>query len=94
LDEKIKEVFVELINIVWMIFWLACVVASTIIGSPKEMGISSFFYGLILGPLGVVLVFISKGKKVTCPFCKKLNYITYKVCIHCDKQINGIKKAE
>ena len=94
MDEKIKEVFVELINIVWMIFWLACVVASTIIGSPKETGISSFFYGLILGPLGVVLVFISKGKKVTCPFCKKLNYITYKTCIHCDKKINGTKKAE
>ena len=93
MDEKIKEVSVELTNIVWIMFWLACVVAATIIGSPKKMGISSFFYGLILGPLGVVLVFISKGKRVTCPFCKKLNYITSKICIHCDKEINGIEKA-
>ena len=90
MDEKIKEIFVELVNIVWIMLWLA----STIIGSPKEMGLSSFFYGLILGPLGVVLVFISKGKKVTCPFCKKLNYITSKICIHCGAEINGIKKAE
>ena len=94
MDEKIKEIFVELVNIVWIMLWLACVVAATIIGSPKEMGLSSFFYGLILGPLGVVLVFISKGKKVTCPFCKKLNYITSKICIHCGAEINGIKKAE
>ena len=94
MDEKIKEIFVELVNIVWIMLWLACVVAATIIGSPKEMGLSSFFYGLILGPLGVVLVFISKGKKVTCLFCKKLNYITSKICIHCGAEINGIKKAE
>jgi hypothetical protein len=93
LDEKIKEVLVELINIVWIIVWLVCVIAATIIGSPKKMGVSAFFYGLILGPLGVVFVFISKGKKVTCPFCKKLNYITSEVCIHCDQKILGTKKA-
>ena len=83
----------ELIHIIWVILWLVCVIAATIIGSRKKMGVSSFFYGLILGPLGVILVFISKGKRVACPFCKKLNYITSTVCIHCDKEIPSIKKT-
>jgi len=83
---------VELIHVVWIIVWLVCVITATIIGSGKGTGVSAFFYGLILGPLGVVLVLISKGKRVACPFCKKLNYITSTVCIHCDKEIFGIKK--
>ena len=82
----------ELIHI-GIILWLVCVITAAIIGSRKKIGISAFFYGLIFGPLGVILVFISKGKRVVCPFCKKLNYITSTVCIHCNKEIPGVKKA-
>ena len=71
---------------------MICGVIASVLGSRKGMGVSGFFYGLILGPLGVILMFISKGKRVACPFCKKLNYITSTVCIHCDKEIPGIKK--
>lgn len=77
----------------WIVILIICGGIASVLGSRKGMGISSFFYGLILGPLGVVLVFISKGKRVPCPFCKKLNFMTSTVCIHCDKEISGTKKA-
>ena len=76
----------------WTVLLVICGIIASVLGLRKGMGISAFFYGLILGPLGVILVFISKGKRVACPFCKKLNYITSTVCIHCDKEIPGIKK--
>tara|TARA_Y100001960_G_scaffold311215_1_gene371558 strand:+ start:211 stop:471 length:261 start_codon:yes stop_codon:yes gene_type:complete len=84
---------VELMYI-WIILWLACIVGATIIGSRKKIAVSACFYGLIFGPLGVVLVFISKGKKITCPFCKKLNYITSLACIHCNKKLSDINKQK
>ena len=77
----------------WILLLVVCGVIASVLGLRKKMGISGLFYGLILGPLGVILVFISKGKRVACPFCKKLNYITSTVCIHCDKEILGTKKA-
>jgi len=77
----------------WILLLVICGIIGSALGSRKKMGISGFFYGLILGPLGVILVFISKGKRVACPFCKKLNYITSPVCIHCDKEIPGANKA-
>lgn len=77
----------------WILLLVICGIIASVLGSRKKMGISGFFYGLILGPLGVILVFISKGKRVACPFCKKLNYITSSVCIHCDKEISGVNKT-
>lgn len=77
---------------VWILVWLVCVIATAILGSTKGMGASGFFYGLILGPLGVALVFISKGKRVACSFCGKLIYMTSTVCLHCDKKIPGKKE--
>tara|TARA_Y100001960_G_scaffold334103_1_gene444982 strand:+ start:5674 stop:5835 length:162 start_codon:yes stop_codon:yes gene_type:complete len=47
----------------WIILWLASVIGATIIGARKNMAISACFFGLIFGPLGVILVLISKRKK-------------------------------
>ncbi len=74
---------------VWILVWVVCVITASILGSRKGMGVSSFFFGLILGPLGVILVHISKGKRVACPFCDKLIYMTSTVCPHCEKEITS-----
>ena len=78
----------------WIVLLIVCAGIASLLGSRKKMGISSFFYGLILGPLGVILVYISKGKKIPCPFCKNLNYITSDVCVHCGKEIPKINKPK
>ncbi len=68
---------------VWILVWVVCIIIAT----RKGMGVSSFFFGLILGPLGIILVLLSKGKRVACPFCDKLIYMTSTVCPHCEKEI-------
>lgn len=68
-----------------------CGIIASNLGSRKGIATSSFFLGLILGPLGILLVYISKGKTVTCPFCKKLIFQSLKVCPHCEKVITSIK---
>lgn len=72
---------------VWILVWVVCIITATILGSHKGMGPSSFFFGLILGPLGVILVYISKGKRVACPFCDRPVYMTSTICPHCEKEI-------
>ena len=74
---------------VWILVWVVCIIIATILGSRKGMGVSSFFFGLILGPLGVILVLLSKGKRIACPFCDKLIHMTSTVCPHCEKEITA-----
>lgn len=62
LYRRVKENIVE-IAYMWIILWLASVIGATIIGARKNMAISACFFGLIFGPLGVILVLISKRKK-------------------------------
>ncbi|TDI78164.1 MAG: hypothetical protein E2O81_03195 [Betaproteobacteria bacterium] len=76
---------------VWILVWVVCVITASILGFRKGTGASSFFFGLILGPLGVILVHISKGKRVACPFCDKLIYKASPVCPHCLQEITGTK---
>ena len=73
----------------WILALVICAIIASILGSRKGMGTSSFFFGLILGPLGIILVLLSKGKRVACPFCDKLIYMTSTVCPHCEKEITA-----
>ena len=69
---------------VWVAIMLACVV----IGHRKGNPIGAFFLGLVLGPLGLVIVLLSGNKNLkichacgmkipkvatVCPFCRKDN---------------------
>lgn len=73
----------------WILVLVICGIIASILGSRKGIGTSAFFFGLILGPLGVILVLFSKGKRVACPFCDKLIYMASTVCPHCEKEITG-----
>ena len=71
----------------WILALVISAIIASILGSRKGIGASSFFFGLILGPLGIILVLLSKGKRVACPFCDKLIYMTSTVCPHCEKEL-------
>ena len=75
----------------WILVLVICGIIASILGSRKGIGVSAFFFGLILGPLGVILVLLSKGKRVACPFCDKLIYKVSPVCPHCQQEITGTK---
>ncbi len=68
-----------------------CGIIASSLGSRKGIATSSFFLGLILGPLGIFLVYLSKGKTGKCPYCNKLIFQSLKICPHCEKEITSIK---
>jgi len=58
-------VYLFIIKALWVLFfWIMCGIASSIIARKKgNRGCTWFFLGLLLGPLGIVISFISKKTK-------------------------------
>lgn len=71
------------IFIVLLLF--GCIAA--VIGAKKGEGCLAFLIGLLLGPFGIILALISKGKRKTCPHCKELIHKDAVVCSHCQRDV-------
>jgi hypothetical protein len=80
--------------IFWGLFWGLVVMK---IGQKKgESGlevIGGFLIGFLLGPIGAILAFLSKGNRISCPFCKSLIDPAASVCSHCQRDIPGKQQA-
>lgn len=71
----------------FLLFWLACAVLGSMIGSAKGAGFSGFVLGLLLGPIGVLIVLVSNGNRRKCPLCAERIQVAAKVCPHCRNEI-------
>ncbi len=69
----------------FVVFWLLCGVVSAMIGEKKGEGCLGFFFGLLLGPIGIVIALLSKGNRKVCPFCKELINRDATVCPKCQR---------
>lgn len=70
-----------------IIVWLICgFIAAAIGGRKGESGVA-FIYGLLLGPLGIVLAICSSGNRRPCPFCKEPMQQGAALCPHCRSEI-------
>lgn len=72
-----------------LIVWVVCGFIAAAIGSRKGASGSSFVIGLLLGPLGIVIVLVSKGHRVECPHCRELMHPDASVCPHCQRAISA-----
>jgi hypothetical protein len=57
---------------VGFIFWILFGIAGGMIGGKKGQGCLGFILGVLLGPIGLVIALLTRGNRVTCPFCKEL----------------------
>jgi len=57
------------------------------IGAKKGEAGFGFLLGLFLGPIGWLLIFLSKGNRKTCPFCKGSVHPEATRCPHCQKDL-------
>ena len=70
-----------------VIFWILCGLIAGMIGSSKGAALSSFFLGILLGPIGVIIALVSNGDRRPCPYCKELVREKAVVCPHCQRDI-------
>jgi hypothetical protein len=77
----------------WVFIWIVCGIITALIGSRKGLGFFSFFYGLILGPLGILIAIFTVGDRKECSFCKELIHKDATVCPHCQRDVKAEKKG-
>lgn len=73
-------------------FLLLCGLISSLIGNKKGETISSFFLGVLLGPIGIIIVLLTKGNRIACPYCKKLIHKEATKCPYCQSDITEIDR--
>jgi len=72
------------------VIWLVSVVASAVIGSRKGNPIGATFLGLVLGPIGLIIVLLSgSANRKPCPYCAELIMKKAIVCPHCKRELQS-----
>jgi len=75
--------------------WLASFLISAVIGAKKGNPIGGAFLGLVLGPLGAIIVLLSGDRnRVACPYCAEKIMKTAKICPHCHKELKQQKDVQ
>ena len=67
---------------------LLCAVVAAFAGKRKGEALSSFFLGLLLGPIGILIALSDwGGSKTRCPFCREFIDNQATVCAHCRRDL-------
>lgn len=62
---------------------VVCAVVGALVGSVKGRWLAGLIWGALLGPIGWLIVALSKSGFVECPECGRPNAPAAKVCRHC-----------
>lgn len=73
-----------------VVFWLACAVAGYLIGQQKGTAGQGAALGLLLGPIGLLIIFATAGNRVECPFCRERIHPDAVVCPHCQRGVRAV----
>lgn len=71
--------------------WIASIIIGTIEGSKKGEGCISFGMCFLLGPIWLIVVFLSKGNRKRCPYCKEFIHKEAIICPRCQKETGFTK---
>jgi hypothetical protein len=78
------DVLLDPVLWLWVIvITVVCVAGGALIGWIKGRTLAGLVWGAALGPIGWIVVALSKSKLPECPECGKPNRCDAKVCRHC-----------
>jgi hypothetical protein len=72
-----------------IVFWVIFALLGAAVGSTKGRGGFGFVLGLMLGPIGVLIVALLQGNRTRCPDCKTLIHNEAVVCSSCGRKIQA-----
>ena len=83
------EVVVIVDSPIFWVAWVGCILIATYLGTQKSIPLLGFVNGLVLGPIGVLIVMIQDNKnRISCPSCAESVMKEAKICPHCRQTIN------
>lgn len=68
-----------------MLFWVACSIIGYVIGDRRGYAITGFVLGLLLGPIGLLIIWASSGDLMPCRFCRENVKLGATVCRWCGR---------
>jgi len=72
-----------------ILLWLLFGFISAIVGAKKGEGCLGFIFGVLLGPIGLLIVIASSGNRKICPYCKSKVHKDALVCPHCQRDLKS-----
>ncbi len=73
--------------VVWLIA-LGCALVGLLIGRRKGNAFTGFLWGLIMGPIGWVIMVTTRKHSSKCPNCGGIVDKGYEQCKHCGSDLN------
>lgn len=68
----------------FVLIWILCGLGAAAIASAKEGSVlTGFLAGVLLGPIGILIVLMASGPSGRCPHCRKKINARASVCPHC-----------
>jgi hypothetical protein len=77
----------------FILLWLVFGIVGAMIGDKKGKGGLGFLLGVLLGPFGVLIIFLIKGNQKTCPYCRGTIHPDAIRCPHCQKDLPSQTKT-
>ncbi|PMM16928.1 hypothetical protein [Vibrio breoganii] len=72
------------------VFWLVCTIVATHLGAKKGVPFLGFLNGLLMGPIGLLLVVLVKDQlRFSCPNCAESIMKKAKICPYCKTELSS-----
>ena len=72
----------------FLLIWFLFGIVAAMIGKRKGEGLLGFIVGILLGPIGILIVLFSKGNRKICPACKEFIHKDATRCPRCQKELS------
>jgi hypothetical protein len=70
-----------------ILLWTVSIILAGLIGARKDATGLGIITGIILGPVGVLIMLATRGNLVSCPFCKEWIRYGALACSHCAREL-------
>jgi hypothetical protein len=71
----------------YLVIGFICALLGFLIGKEKGQGGFGALLGLLLGPIGLLIILVMAGNKIKCPYCQEKIHIDATKCPYCQSMI-------